>query len=374
MAMIPPDAGVRLRMDTEASLLQPIQPSHEIAGELPALQAGQTFTARILETLPNNLFRALVAGKALTLQLPEGAKAGDTMELVVADRTETAIIARRAEVAAPAAITGEATAASTAEPYPYATLSRAAQMIGQLLVPEGETPQPAPLNGGQPLLPQPPLDAAELVPTLAKAVSQSGLFYEAHQAQWVAGAKTTEALRQEPQAQQNPATAVAGQAEKASAPAPSVLQALFGGSEKTAEGAGAQQQAVSLAQSVPDPLRPLVQQQLDAVATQRLAWQGEVWPGQFMNWEIERERIVPDSEGQGGSEGQRWSTRLRLTMPRLGTVDARLQLTPGGITIRLAAADDAGVNDLRLGGPMLAESFSGAGLRLIGLDVRSENG
>jgi hypothetical protein len=44
-----------------------------------------------------------------------------------------------------------------------------------------------------------PKTAADLAPVLKQAVTQSGLFYEAHQARWVAGDLPTEALRQEPQ-------------------------------------------------------------------------------------------------------------------------------------------------------------------------------
>ena len=70
MVLIPPDAGIRMRMQTDATLLQPVQPTHEIPSDLPELQPGQAFAARILETLPDNTYKALVAGKFLTLQLP----------------------------------------------------------------------------------------------------------------------------------------------------------------------------------------------------------------------------------------------------------------------------------------------------------------
>ena len=40
---------------------------------------------------------------------------------------------------------------------------------------------------------------ADLAPVLKQALTQSGVFYEAHQARWVAGQLPTEALRQEPQ-------------------------------------------------------------------------------------------------------------------------------------------------------------------------------
>ena len=97
MALIPPDAGIRMRMQTEANLLQPVAPVHEIPADLPELRTGQAFSARIQEVLPDNTYRALVAGKQLTLQLPEGAKTGDLLELVVIDRSAKVVIARQLE-------------------------------------------------------------------------------------------------------------------------------------------------------------------------------------------------------------------------------------------------------------------------------------
>lgn len=365
MALIPVDAALRLRMDTDAAL-QPLRPVREISSDLPELHPGQGFTARIQEELPDNLYRALVAGKALTLQLPEGAKSGDLLELVVVDRSPQVLIARRVETAA---------ASGAGEPYPYATLSRTAQMIGQLLLPQDEALQPALLNRGQPLMPLPPADDGTpegLAGTLAKAVRQSGLFYEAHQAQWVAGKLPIEQLLQEPQGRQASSQAASsGQSPVSSPPAtPSLLQTLFGIGENPAE-APAGIRNDSLAQAVPDTLRPLVQQQLDAVATQRLVWQGEIWPGQTMQWEIEQEDLQ-DRNTTPEEAIERWSTTLRLTLPRLGQVDATLQLAGGGVRVRLSTADGGTAADLRDEAPRLAQALTAAGLPLAGFEVKPQ--
>ena len=46
----------------------------------------------------------------------------------------------------------------------------------------------------------------------------------------------------------------------------------------------------------------------------RIAWQGQLWPGQDLHWEIERD--APDGRRQdgGGAEdgGAAWQSRLRL--------------------------------------------------------------
>jgi hypothetical protein len=359
-------------MQTEANLLQPLAPVREIPSDLPELQVGQSFLARIQEGLPENTYKALVAGKMLTLQLPEGAKPGDTLELVLIDRTARVLIARRLET--------PAEAGAAAEPYPYANVSRAGQMISRLLLPEGEAPQPAPLTRGQPLLGQPPAQGAELAPVLAKAVGQSGLFYEAHQAQWVAGRRPLEALQAEPQgrlptvaaqaANPNAANTAGTQAAAATPPAPSPPLAAAP-AERPAEAAS---QASQLAQAVPDSLRPLVQQQLDAIASQRLAWHGEVWPGQTMDWEIEEER-PRERDAEGGEEtASRWNTTLRLSLPRLGTVDAMLQLSTAGLRVRLATDDPATLADLRGSSGQLAAMLADAGLSVQAIEIRREEG
>ncbi|HEX8962910.1 MAG TPA: flagellar hook-length control protein FliK [Rhodocyclaceae bacterium] len=377
MALIPPDAGVRLRLQTDLPTpAQPVGPLPEIPADLPELQIGQAFTARIQETLPQNTYKALVAGKFVTLQLPEGAKPGDTLELVVIDRTPRAFVAQLA---------GQpAQQQALAEAYPHATLSPAAQLIGSLLPSEGETPQPAPLNRGQPLLEQPPVRGSDLAPALAKAVAQSGVFYEAHQAQWVAGQRPIEQLLLEPQALTPQAATLARHsqpggtnspeepavAERRPAP-PSLLQTLFGKEEKT-EGAAVQSQSSSLAHAVPQELRPIVQQQLDAVATLRLVWHGEAWPNQPLEWEIVREdeqRAAADA----GEEQTHWRTRLRLDTPRLGHVDASLLLTPDGVRMSIATPIGATAADLQEAAPELAAALEAAGVPLLSFTVKHES-
>ncbi|MDZ4254291.1 MAG: hypothetical protein U1A72_17120, partial [Sulfuritalea sp.] len=128
MVMIPTDVGIQVRNQTEPGL-GPVRPVVDISADLPELGPGQVFRARIQDVLPENTYRALVAGKSLTLSLQEGAKAGDTLELVVVDRTPRAIVARLA---------GQG-AAAAGDPYQQATLSRTGQLIASLLAREGET-------------------------------------------------------------------------------------------------------------------------------------------------------------------------------------------------------------------------------------------
>lgn len=381
MVLIPNDAGIRMRMQTETAL-HPIAPVSEIPADLTELRPGQAFSARIQEVLPENTYKALVAGRSLTLALPQGAKAGDTLELVVVDRTPHLVVA---QLASRGAAAGDAAAEAGAH---YANLSRPAQLIGALLARDGNAPPPAALTRGEPLLAAASSDAAklagELAPQLARAVGQSGLFYEAHQVQWVMGQRPMSDLLVEPQAKHSPAqasfasegeptggaaarTTASGRSAESSAPA-GLLQSLFSGDEIRQQTGAQSATSPHPAQAVPEDLRPLVQQQLDAAATQRLTWHGEVWPGQSLDWRIEPDGQRTDG-GQADSE-RGWITSLRLTTPRLGEIDARLDLTPAGARISLATPTGASAADLRDAAPSLKESMAAAGVPLLAFQVK----
>ena len=121
--------------------------------------------------------------------------------------------------------------------------------------------------------------------------------------------------------------------------------------------------------ALPGELRPLVQQQLDALATQTFAWQGQVWPGQDMLWEI-----GSDLDGQrdaDGAEARHWQTRLKLDLPSLGPIDAMLRLRPGqGIEIAIVTGQAAGERRLEAQMMDLQAHFAAAGLNLNQLNIR----
>lgn len=446
MALIPSDAGLRLRLENELLPQQarPVTPVKEITADLPRLQAGQNFTAQIRDALPQNTYLALVAGKQVTLSLQANAKSGDVLELVVVEQTPKSIIAKLADPQ------GQAAASGLANP-PQTSFSRTAHMLRTLLVAEGETPKSAPLNRGEPLLARPTGNGAEIAPVLRQAVSQSGLFYESHQAQWVAGKLPLNQLRQEPQAQQaaSPGLPQAAATVRANAPGAAaaeprtlpnlpgaqtptpqaaqlplnntVLQSLLlyqsnqqaeaatanppantanpANSAATAESAAtthtAQNAATAAATlrpetageaarpaplatnaplqlanapTMPDELRALVQQQLDAAGSQRLLWHGEVWPGQELDWRVAWQ---DDGSANGNAEdSEPWQTHLRLTTPRLGTLNAAIHLGPGGVRLDLSAVEAETAATLRAAVDDLAQALAAAGVPLRGFLVR----
>lgn len=339
--MIPSDLAARLRVLTE-SIVNPVSPVRGIPADLPELTLGQRFTARIESALPDGTFRALVAGRSLTLALPESAAPGDTLELIVTGRTPGLIVAETADHQA------------QASQSPPTTLSRAGQIISTLLAGEEHAPQPATITRAAPLLPEPALQAARLAPALQQTIVESGLFYEAHQAQWIAGRYPAEALAREPQARharmpQAPSAAAVAQRPEAAPDAERMRSAA----------PAAARVAAMPASDIPAELQPLVQQQLDAAATQHIVWRGEVWPGQELHWEIEADREQHRESGEDAAP--QWTTNLGLALPRLGQVNVVLTLTPAKVSLAMTA--NAGSADaLQQGLGDLAAAFAAAGL------------
>lgn len=337
--MIPSDLAVRLRLLAE-SQVNPVAPVREIPAELPELPVGQRFAARIESALPDGTFRALVAGRNLTLALEHPAKPGDTLDLVVTERTPRLVLARFSEAASP-------------QQSPPASLSRAGQLISTLLSGSEPAPRPATLAGTAPLLPAAPPLAAQLAPALQQAITESGLFYEAHQAQWIAGRLPVETLMREPQARLDRQTRLPGNAAAHSAattaPAPDMAEASTARLRDSAP-------AMSV---LPTELQPLVQQQLDAAATQQIVWRGEVWPGQTLHWEIEAEDR-PEGQSEDATAAA-WTTALRLELPHLGEVNAVLRLSGEKVSLAMTA-NRAHAGDLKQGLGELAAAFGAAGL------------
>ncbi|WP_334161471.1 flagellar hook-length control protein FliK, partial [Achromobacter insolitus] len=110
-------------------------------------------------------------------------------------------------------------------------------------------------------------------------------------------------------------------------------------------------------------LTVLVRQQLDVLANQALTWQGEAWPGTPMEWEVERDPYG----GDPSSTASTWATRLKLDLPRLGLVDARLNLAGDQIVLQLIAPHAAAeIND---SSDTLRSRLLAAGLTLSNLTV-----
>ena len=355
--MIPSDLYSRLRvlLDTPLPEVAPVARTHAVQNL--EFANGQRFTAQILNPLPDGTFKALVAGRTVTLSLPESVKSGDVLELVVSRATPQAVFAQQVQ--------------PSMEATPKPQLSPTAQLFSQMISGRLGEADPAPLNRGTPMLTQAPATAAQisqiaanLAPALAKAVGQSGLFYEAHQAQWVEGERTLESLQAEPQGQLPVAAKSASTTHPQLASLKAQTQAMDTERSPQATSSIKSGESNVVTQTVPRDIQPLVHQQLESLVSQQMIWQGQVWPGQTMEWRVD----VPEREGGGREEQdqQSWHTNLRLALPDLGELDAELILNASGVAIRINAANADAAARLQQALPDLADALAAAGVPLTG--------
>lgn len=193
------------------------------------------------------------------------------------------------------------------------------------------------------------LDAARLAETsdparaalparLSRVVGESGLFYESHLARWSRGASPLDAILREPQAR-------LARAETAGA--------------RLAELGGMPEEAARLAG-----------RQLLMLEGQPFFWQGLAWPGQAMEWLI-REHAEGGEGGADGEDDSDWSTELKLSLPRLGSVHVHLGLAGERVRLRLAATEEPTREAMRVALPDLVKGLEAAGLKPVSLAVES---
>ena len=339
------------------------------------LAPGQRLFAEIQAQLPNGAFRALVGERPITLALPFAAKPGDTLELEVTEsegELQLAVVANRGA--------GETATANKAGESVATTLSQTGRLILDLIGntdDPGSRAAPAPLNGNQPLVSSFPDQAADLAPILQNALSKSGVFYEAHQARWVAGELPTEVLQQEPQGKLSehlaPAVNVAPEAKTiASTHGRDTLQPAMtvqGQSTAPPQASTTPENTPLQNSPIPRELVPIVQQQLDGLATQNFAWQGQIWPGQPMWWEISEN--ADHATTADNETAARWQTRLKLALPSLGDIEATLRLRGDGqIELAVTSESTASENRLRKNIAGLQLQFETAGLKLAQLNLQ----
>ena len=120
----------------------------------------------------------------------------------------------------------------------------------------------------------------------------------------------------------------------------------------------------------------LVRQQLDLLALPVFRWTGEGWPGVPLDWEIrehapEREdRQERPDDGGTPAMAAPWTTRMTLSLPRLGTVEVRLGLAGTALQLSLHACEGGTVGELTQARSGLAQRFAAAGLDLTDLQIR----
>jgi len=322
--------------------------------ETPQLVPGQRLQATVLASLANGRFQAQIGDQVLDMNLPKNTQPGDKLDLIFVTSQPRLTFVMSREITLPQGA------------KPDVSISDTARFLGALLdkVASRSGPEAVPLTKTAPVLSAAPGNTTDLAQALQKTVSQSGLFYESHQAQWVSGERPLTELLQEPQAQlSRPGLLHAQSGPEHASPA------LTQTGQSTAE---MQISAKTSPQNEPvhPQTAPLVQQQMDVLDSRQIVWQGQIWPGQSMDWQIE-ERTSRES---GQPESAEWQTSLHLQLPRLGDVNVALRLGTQGIQLSFKVAEPATADAMRRNQLDLHQAMSAAGLNLTGVLVEAAIG
>lgn len=332
-------------------------------------QLGQTMQAEVLTRLDDGSFVVRVGDMAARMPLPQGAAPGQQLPLTLVALTPRPTFqvdtgkgpayaeaapapgeGAQAQSASLAYLEGKDAAAlsrssallaqtralaqlpgNTAGGGASASISPAGKLLGDVIAAAQKAAQDGAAAsaavGRTPLLGAADADAGRIAAALQNGIDKSGLFYEAHVAEWAQGTRTLGELAAEPQAR-----------------------------------------------GMPAPLDPdtaqLINQQLNTQEQGRVAWQGQLWPGQDLHWEIERKQDNASGGRRADGDGDRtWQSRLRLRFPGLGEVSAQLVLSGQQLHIRLDAAAPGA--DARLQGERarLAAALDAAGTPLATLAI-----
>lgn len=314
------------------------------AGGGSPFEQGQRLQGQVMAEVSSGVFKVRIASQTVQMPLPSSIRSGDTVELQVLSLQPRLTFSM------------VASANPLSTPEQLSSTSRLLSALSQ----QHQQPEKAQIRASQsePLwVSSKPPQVQQLASQLREALSNSGLFYESHQAQWLEGARTTAQLMQEPQnrAPVNHQATAGNQAPASSAMATAGQSAMAAAGQNAA----AVQQGLP---NIPQHLQPLVQQQLNALESGQVIWQGQVWPGQDMQWEIHEQA----SHGSGeGESGRQWVTQLHLDMPQLGAVTAMLRFNSAGVSLTLDAA--AGETRALLGNAssQLVAALSSAGIPVV---------
>lgn len=285
----------------------PTSDVQERASSLLQLNPGQQVKAEIIANLPNNLYMARVAGEMYKLEIPLNVQPGETLELTFV----------------------------TADP----------RITFQMLRPQSESVQlssmgkwladvvrnaPAMPALQEPLVDHPELASGQLAARLKTSLTQNGLFYESHLAQWALGGLSVKELLKEPQGKLSP---------------------LLSEGEGDSAGSELAQGAVADSRTL-----PFIKEQLHLLNGGVLGWQGEAWPGQEMKLTIGEESVEPWE--------QEVEANLSLELPKLGGVQARLRFGAEGLDLELVCDRPGASEILREASGELRGTLAANGLHL----------
>lgn len=314
-------------------------PRQESLSRLMQVAVGQTLQGKIMSLLEDGSYLVKIADTTARMQLPAGVKAGESLSLTMLSKVpRPTFLLQQDGDSAPA------------------LLSHAGRLIDQLVKATASAGPPF-LQGETPLLDSAPpasrqataivaaaratepaaVDVRMLAASLKAAVAGSGLFYESHVAQWADGRLSIDDIQREPQARHG-----------------THFQPDLLGSDGFSDPRHAQVAAIIAAQ-------------LDTLENTRFTWRGDAWPGQQMEWEVERQ----DQERHPAQRSPEpvWQSSVRFELSHLGAVAASIRLCGNRLQMQVHAETPDAALALKSNASGLADAMASAGLLLDGLIV-----
>ena len=360
---------------------------------LVRLEVGKQFQAQILSRFNDGTFMVRIADTSARIALPGGGAVGDALQLTLlatdprptfsldghstAGATAGTASARIAQALYLSnANTQTAGVASADSGAASASLSSAGRLVADLLASARDTGASTALVGRVPLLDTPGAAATQLASALHDSLSYSGLFYESHVHQWASGERALGDLLREPQAQGSAATANAGSAlpEAGVEAPPEVAQARRNLLEYFSTSPTGAANPASGSADIDAGAAQMINRQLHALEQQTVKWQGELYPGQPIEWEVRRRDEAPQSAGgdTGATPAQQWQSVVRFSLPSLGMVSATINLAGDHVRIQVRTENSETAATLRRQGPTLAGALEVAGATLAALNIRHD--
>lgn len=300
----------------------------EILHRLTQIKLGQQLEADVQAKLSDGSFLVKIADATTRMNLPASTNIGDKVALTLIGKEPRPTFLLNSEPMLP-----HETSSTT-------SFSATAKLIDTLLhnAPAHQQMESA-VIGKTPVINQAGLPAPQLANALEQTLTKTGVFYESHLNEWVNGQRTLADIKQEPQAQQTSQISITTDAKPLTVAAETANQTL----------------------------NQLVNQQLQTLEQNRIIWQGEVWPGQTMRWEVSEDTPESVSEQMQPS----WRSEVRFEMPQLGLITATLHLTGERLTLQIHTDTALAATQLQAQRDKLDDALAAAGIPLDGLRVKT---
>lgn len=344
---------------------------------LEQIALGRQLQAAVLSLFDDGTYLVRIADTTARMNLPNGTKVGDTLSMTMLAHTPR-----------PTFLLGATQESSTA------SLSAAGRLVDSLLRSAQEQGASPTVTGKVPLTSSPAaLAAAEGAPAVAAAMQHalefSGLFYESHLHELTNGTRSLSTLMHEPQAEWQAPEATLEAPPNLPVPhavSPQLLDRLreFVNSEHTLNDLLSELQTQAGNASItdadtisriakPDTMTPesiqLVSQQLHVLEQRQFVWQGELFPGLPMEWEVNE-----DASHDKPSSGEPvWNSTVRFELPKLGCISATIRLVGQRVHVQIHAASENAATLLRIHGTELGEALRAAGAPLDSLSVKQND-